>query len=620
MGGAEGAQKGQDQVTQARKRSARRHLIEDYALLGDTQTAALVSKKGSLDWMCVPRFDSPACFAAIVGDDAHGTWTLHPACEVQRIERCYRPDTLVLETTLHTKQGVVRIVDFMPFREGDHPSVVRIVEGVAGDVPMQMRLSPRCDYGSVVPLLTSVADGVHHFIAGPDALRLDTQVDCTHDDAGVVAEFLVKADERMPFTLAWWPAHHESPPRVDPIEHLVETEKHWRKWVSQCTYEGPWRDEIVRSIMTLKALTYKPSGGIVAAPTTSLPELIGGVRNWDYRYSWLRDGAWSLLALVRTGFTNEALAFRDWLLRAVAGDPAKVKIMYGLRGERRIGESEMDWLPGYENSGPVRLGNGAHGQLQLDVFGELLGVLWVSLRANLPPSREMWKLGDSMLAFLETKWREPDEGIWEIRGQPRHFTHSKLMAWQAFRLAAAIARKYELPGPIDQWERSAAELREWILKEGYCEEKNAFTQYLGGKALDAALLGLPNFRFLPDDDPRVSGTIDAIVKELGNGDFVYRYELCEDDAHVDGLPGGEGAFFGLSFMLVDALTRIGRLDDAKALFERLLALSNDVGLYAEEYCPHDKRFLGNFPQALTHTGLVNAGVTLARALAKREGG
>lgn len=598
--------------------------ISDYALLGDTHTAALVSKQGSIDWLCAPDFDSGACFAALLGTKEHGTWTLCPVGTVRSIERRYIPETLILETTLKTDDGAVRLVEFMPCRSGKDAKLVRMVEGIEGRVEMAMLLTPSFDYGSIQPWIEPGPPGCYDFVAGPDALRFfgesigGAPLPCTQEAGRVESRFFVAGGDRVALTLEWYPSDAPAPERLDTPVAQSETLAYWRKWASQYSYNGRFRDPILRSVITLKALTYAPTGAIVAAPTTSLPELIGGERNWDYRYSWLRDGAWTLLALLRTGFRDEAEAFRDWLYRAVAGDPARVKIMYGIRGERRLDERILEWLPGFADSPPVRIGNGAHGQVQLDVFGELIASVWAGLRAGVTPHPRSEQIMIHFLQYLEDNWDRTDEGIWEIRGPARHFTHSKIMAWQAFRLGAQMARTLGWNVDPARWEAKAEAVRERVLKEGYNEDKGAFVQYFGGTALDASLLGLPNSRFLPGDDPRVASTVDAIHRELGDGDFVYRYELETGEAHVDGLAGGEGAFLGLSFVRVDALCRIGRLDDAQSLYERLLLVANDVGLYSEEYDPATQSFLGNFPQALSHTALVNAGLTLDRALTKQR--
>ncbi len=578
--------------------------IEDYALIGDTHTAALVGRDGSVDWWCVPRFDSGAVFAAMLGDREHGRWLLAPAGGLRSTERRYVGDTLVLETTHTTDEGVVRVTDFMPVR--DHAvQMVRIVEGVSGRVPMYMDLRIRFDYGSIVPWVRT-DDGRLRALAGPDALVLTTPVRWSGADLATVSEFVVSAGERVPFVLAWYPSHEEAPTGGDADALHAETLAWWEEWTRHATCSPDTRGLIMRSLITLKALTYAPTGGIVAAPTTSLPEWIGSVRNWDYRYCWLRDSVLALNALIIGGFTSEAHAWRDWLLRAVAGDPADLQIMYGVQGERRLTEFEVPWLPGYENSAPVRVGNAASGQFQIDVYGETLGSLH-TMRVLFPPDHHdtasSWPIETALLEYLEGNWHEPDDGIWEVRGGRQHFTHSKVMAWLAFRVAIDSAERFDLPAPIDRWRTARDQIHRLVCDEGFDAELNSFTQSFGSRQLDGALLQLAPVGFLPARDPRIVGTVAAIERELLHEGLVLRYR---SDATADGLPAGEGVFLPCSFWLVDNYVLLGRQRDAQVLFDRLAGLANDVGLLAEEYDPAGQRMLGNFPQAFTHLALVRA--------------
>lgn len=584
--------------------------IEDYALIGDTQTAALVGKDGSIDWLCVPRFDSGAVFAALLGGPEHGRWQLAPAGGLQRVERRYRDDTLVLETTFHTDDGVIRLVDCMPIR-GRTVDIVRVVEGVSGRVPVHMELVIRFDYGSIVPWVGRTADGLAA-VAGPDAMYLHSPVHTHGAGKTTVADFVVEAGDHVPFLLAYH-ASHEPPPReVDAVRAVKETVRWWHHWSGQCTYDGDWRDAVMRSLITLKALTYAPTGGIVAAPTTSLPEWIGSVRNWDYRYCWLRDSVLTLFALTVGGYHDEALAWRDWLLRAAAGDPDDLQIMYGPAGERRLSEYTVDWLPGYEGSPPVRVGNAASEQFQLDVYGETLATLYRTRRLipDAGAHRDSWGLELALLEFLEGAWRRPDDGIWEVRGPRQHFTHSKGMAWLAFDRGVRNVEEFGLEGPVERWRAMREEIHTQICTEGFDPELGAFTQAYGSKKLDASVLMLPMVGFLPAEDERVRGTVAAIERTLLRDGFVTRYETSPG-GEVDGLPAGEGAFLPCSFWLADNLELLGRGDEARALFERLVGLSNDVGLLAEEYDPAAKRQLGNFPQAFTHVCLVNTAAHLS---------
>jgi GH15 family glucan-1,4-alpha-glucosidase len=589
--------------------------IEDYGVVGDTHTAALIGRDGSVDWVCFPRFDSGACFAALLGDERHGRWLLAPAGGVRRVSRRYRPGTLVLETDFETEDGSVRIVDCMPPRQ-KHPQLVRIVEGLAGRVPMRMQLVVRFEYGSIVPWV-SRRGSLLSAVAGPDALTLRSPVETHGRDLTTVAEFAVAAGESVPFALAWHVSHERAPRAIDPHRAVAETEAWWREWSGRCSYRGEWRDAVEGSLIVLKALTYAPTGGILAAATTSLPEQLGGVRNWDYRYCWVRDATFALYALMVAGYTAEARAWRDWLVRAVAGHPEQMQIMYGVAGERRLSELELDWLPGYEGSTPVRIGNGASTQYQLDVYGELMDALHQSRRAGLPTHPTAWHVQRVLLDFLESGWREPDDGIWEVRGPRRHFTHSKVMAWVALDRAVKGVEQFGLAGPVGRWRGLRDEIHAEVCRQGYDPERNTFTQYYGSRELDASLLMIPLVGFLPPSDPRVAGTVEAIQRELLHDGFVHRYSTSTG---VDGLPAGEAAFLACSFWLADNLTLLGRRRGARRLFERILALRNDLGLLSEEYDPAARRLVGNFPQALSHVGLVNtaSNLTTARGPAERR--
>lgn len=577
--------------------------IEDYAFLSDTQTGALVSRHGCIDWLCFPRFDSGACFAALLGDEKNGSWRFTPAGEVTATRRRYRGETLILETELDTAEGTVRLIDFMPPR-GEAPDIVRIVEGVAGSVQLRMTLTIRFDYGDVVPWVRKAHGGLEA-IAGPDALILHTPIETHGEDLTTVAEFTVAAGERVPFVLTWFPSH-QKPPREVHAEHaLRDTERYWTEWAGRCSLGGEWREAIVRSLVTLKGLTYAPTGGIVAALTTSLPEGIGGVRNWDYRYCWVRDATFTLVSLMSAGYLDEARSWRQWLLRAVAGSPAQMQIMYGVRGERRLNEIELPWLAGYEGSRPVRIGNGAAGQFQLDVYGEVLGSMYRADRAGIKSSEADWRLLVALLEFLETKWEQPDHGIWEIRGKPQHFTQSKMMAWLAFDRAVKMVEECGCGATdsVERWRTVRDKIHAQVCERGYNAKVKAFTQYYGSDELDASVLMMAHIEFLPTSDERLRTTVEAIERELVQDGFVLRYR--PEKENVDGLPGTEGVFLLCSFWLADCLHLIGRKQDARALFERLLALRNDVGLLSEEYDPLAKRMLGNFPQAFSHVALVN---------------
>ncbi|MEU3146005.1 MULTISPECIES: glycoside hydrolase family 15 protein [unclassified Streptomyces] len=585
------------------------HAIEDYALIGDEQTAALVGADGSVDWLCLPRFDSGACFARLLGDENNGHWRIAPVGAERCTRRAYRPDTLVLDTEWETDEGLVRVTDLMPQRDRA-PDLVRIVEGVRGEVTVRSTLRLRFDYGSVVPWIRRT-DGHRVAVAGPDSvwLRMEPEVRSWGEDRTTYCEFTVAPGEQVAFVLTWHPSHEPRPPLVDPYASLRHSIEDWRAWASHCRYDGPHRDEVVRSLITLKALTYSPTGGIVAAPTTSLPEELGGVRNWDYRYCWLRDSTMTLSALLAAGYQEEAEAWRNWLLRAVAGDPGDLQIMYGVAGERRLPEYELPWLSGFGGSTPVRIGNDAVGQLQLDVYGEVVDTLALARRSGLSPRPDVWALQTVLLDFLRSAWRLPDEGLWEVRGGRRHFVHSKVMVWVAAdRSVRALEEDPGLEGDLDSWRALRDEVHREVCEKGYDPARNTFTQYYGSRELDASLLLIPRTGFLPPDDPRVVGTIDAIRAELGPDGFVRRYTA--DGAGVDGLPGVEGTFLVCSFWLADALHMTGRTEEAHELFERLMGLANDVGLLAEEYDPAGGRLLGNFPQAFSHIGLVNTALTL----------
>jgi GH15 family glucan-1,4-alpha-glucosidase len=591
-------------------------LIEDYALLGDLQSAALVSREGCIDWLCLPRFDSDACFASLLGTPENGHWKLQPAGEFRSTGRRYRGDTLVLETELETATGAVRLIDFMPPRE-TKPDVVRIVEGIRGRVEMHMELVVRFVYGSVVPWVRNL-DGALVAIAGPDLVTLRTPVELVGRNLRTYASFSVAEGDRVPFVFTWCPSHEALPEAIDPEQALQDTLTFWEEWAARCTAVEPWDAAVRRSLVTLKALTYAPTGGIVAAPTTSLPEALGGVRNWDYRYCWLRDATLTLLAFVRAGYTEEAGAWRDWLLRAIAGSPDELQVMYGVAGERRLTELELPWLEGYESSRPVRVGNGASDQLQLDVHGEVVDALYQARRQGLVASDDAWALATKTLDWLESGWREPDEGIWEVRGPRRHFTHSKVMAWVAFDRAVKTVTGLGRDGNVDRWRATRRAIREEILSSGFNAELGSFVQYFGSDRLDASLLLIPLVGFLPADDPRVVGTVAAVERGLMRDGLVERYRADDENVGVDGLPPGEGVFLACSFWLAAVLAQQGRLDHAIELFERLLSLRNDLGLLSEEYDPERGRLVGNFPQAFTHLTLVETAFTLARQVERRD--
>ncbi|MER6528081.1 glycoside hydrolase family 15 protein [Streptomyces sp. NPDC001508] len=583
--------------------------IEDYALISDEQTAALVGTDGSIDWLCLPRFDSGACFARLLGDEENGHWRIAPVDADSCTRRGYRPDTLVLDTEWDTPEGTVRVTDLMPQRERA-PELIRIVEGVSGRVTVHSTLRLRFDYGSIIPWMRR-SGGHRVAVAGPDSvwLRSEPEVRTWGKDFGTHSEFSVAEGEKIAFVLTWHPSHEPRPGLVDPYQALSSSVRDWRRWAARCRYDGPHRDAVVRSLITLKALTYRPTGGIVAAATTSLPEELGGVRNWDYRYCWLRDSTLTLGALLSAGYHKEAGAWRDWLLRAVAGDPADLQIMYGVAGERRLPEFEVPWLSGFAGSAPVRIGNGAVNQLQLDVYGEVMDSLWLARRSGLSPKPHMWSMQNILLEWLRAHWQQPDEGLWEVRGGRRHFVHSKVMVWVAADRAVRTLEEYpDLPGDKAGWRALRDEVHREVCEKGYDPDRNTFTQYYGSRELDAALLLIPRAGFLPPDDPRVIGTVDAVRAELGRDGFVQRYAGADDG--IDGLPGREGVFLACSFWLADALHLTGRTAQARRLFERLVGIANDVGLLSEEYDPAAGRQLGNFPQAFSHIALVNTALVL----------
>src|SRR5438094_1106086 len=588
--------------------------IEDYAFLSDTQTGALVSRDGCVDWLCLPRFDSGACFASLLGNTENGHWRFFPEEEVQMTRRRYRGDTLILETELETKDGAVRLIDFMPPR-GENPDIIRIIEGLRGEVQMHMELVIRFDYGQVIPWVRKRKEaGDLEAIAGPDGLILRTPIETRGEDLTTVAEFTVAKGDRVPFVLTWFASHLDPPKTVNADHALRDTEMFWAKWTKQFKRENRWRDAVMRSLIVLKGLTYAPTGGLVAALTTSLPERIGGVRNWDYRYCWLRDAALILLVLMRAGYRDEAESWRQWLLRAIAGSPAQMQTIYGVRGERRLDEHEIPWLPGYENSRPVRIGNAASNQFQLDVYGEVLAAMWQADRAGIKMTEPDWALMIELVKFLESHWQKPDDGIWEVRGGPQHFTHSKMMAWLAFDCAIKLVEDCGCAASENhhRWHKIRDQIRAEVCERGYNTKKKAFTQVYGSDALDASLLTMPLVGFLSATDERVRNTVEAIERELMEDGFVVRYR--PEECGVDGLPGREGVFIPCSFWLVACWHLLDRKKEARELFERLLDVRNDLGLLSEEYDPRDKRQLGNFPQAFSHVALVSC----ARILADEE--
>jgi GH15 family glucan-1,4-alpha-glucosidase len=574
--------------------------IEKYALIGDCHTAALVGADGSIDWLCFPRFDSAACFAALLGGPEHGRWLLAPAGKVKSVRRSYMDDSLILQTDFQTQRGSVRVIDFMPLSD-ERWDVVRIVQGLSGRVRLRMELIVRFDYGSIIPWARRVG-GVLAITGGPDTLEFSSSVPIEGENLKTVAEFSVGKGESESFVLNYRPTHFATRSAVNAGKALKKTASHWHRWSRRCRYRGRWAPAVLRSLLTLKALTYKPTGGMVAAPTTSLPERLGSVRNWDYRYCWLRDAAFTLNALLLAGYSTEAAEWRGWLLNAIAGSPDDLHIVYGVTGVRRLDEIELSWLPGYQGSKPVRVGNAASNQYQLDVYGEIMDSLHLARAADLEPHPEAWPVQIALLKFLESHWDKPDEGLWEVRGLPRHFTHSKIMAWVAFDRAIKDAENEGLAGPIEVWRRLRDTIHAQVCEMGFDAANNTFIQSYGTKFLDASLLLIPQVGFLPPDDPRVIGTIVAVERYLMVEGLVMRYSTATD---VDALPAGEGAFLACSFWLADSYVLTGRRAEAEALFERLLGLGNDVGLFSEEYDPRSGRMLGNFPQALTHMALVN---------------
>jgi GH15 family glucan-1,4-alpha-glucosidase len=584
--------------------------IEDYAIIGNTHTAALVSRGGSIDWLCLPRFDAESVFAALLGEPKHGRWLLAPVDSIVSTKRKYRGETGILETTFETAEGSVTVVDFMPMHETEtQVDVIRLVCGTKGRVHMHTEIALRFDYGRSIPWVRQHFGGPSA-VAGPNAIQFVTPVQLHGTrDLITVGDFTVHEGQVVPFTMSWYPSHNRSFNYRDPHDALLGTENRWHDWSSHCNISGAWREPVIRSLITLKMLTYGPTGGIVAAATTSLPEQLGGVRNWDYRFCWIRDATLTLYALLSSGYRSEARAWREWLLRAAAGHPSEMQIMYGLAGERRLTEFEIDWLPGYADSRPVRIGNAAFAQVQLDVYGELMDALYAGHRYGLEASAFAWNLQRKLLEFLEKAWTQPDEGIWEVRGTKRHFTFSKMMAWVAFDRGIKSVEQYGCDGPVDHWRKVRDRIAAEILEKGYDPKRNTFVQYYGSQEVDASLLLTPQLGFLPPQDPRVRGTIEAIEHDLCVDGLVYRYPTRPE---TDGLPAGEGVFLACSFWLANSLALIGRRHDAVALFERLLTLRNDVGLLAEEYDPRARRLLGNFPQAFSHVGIINTATNLAR--------
>jgi GH15 family glucan-1,4-alpha-glucosidase len=588
-----------------RRRSTR---IEDYGLLSNLHTAALVSRDGSVDWLCLPRFDSPACFAAILGGPEHGRWVIAPSGEPRRVERRYLPETLVLETTFETDDGAVRLLDFMPPGRDD-TVLARIVEGLEGEVEISTELVLRFEYGSVVPWMRR-RDGTWLAVVGPDAVRIESAIELKGEDFTSVGSTTVAAGERLAFALTWFASHGEPPAPMEADAALEETEEFWRDWSARCTYDGEWAEPVRSSLRALKGLIYEPTGGIVAAATTSLPEWPGSSRNWDYRYCWLRDATLTLVALLDSGYLDEARAWREWLFRAAAGRPVDLQIMYGVAGERRLAEYEAEWLPGYEGSTPVRVGNAASEQMQLDVYGEIIDAFTTARTHGLEASDHAWQLSVNLLEFLEEAWRKPDSGLWEVRGPSRHFTHSKVMAWVAFDRALLTSERWGRDGPVDRWRSIRDEIHADVCLNGFDAELGSFVQSYGSKRLDASLLLIPLVGFLPAEDERVVGTIDTIGRSLARDGLIARYEADEENVRVDGLPPGEGVFLPCSFWYAADLALLGRLDEARALYERLLGLRNDLGLISEEYDPEAGRMLGNFPQAFTHLAIVRCAYVL----------
>jgi GH15 family glucan-1,4-alpha-glucosidase len=588
--------------------------IEDYALIGDCETAALVGRDGSIDWLCWPRFDSAACFAALLGTPDHGRWRIAATGADIRVSRRYRENTLILETELETSEGAVTLIDFMPMRAAGS-DVVRMVVGRRGHVALEMELVLRFDYGDAMPWVSRMSESTMSAVAGPDMVVLHTSVPVRRENHKLVSRFTVNGGETVSFVLTYSASHLPLPRPADPPRALADTEGFWRDWASRCTYHGDWPEAVMRSLITLKALTYAPTGGLVAAPTTSLPEWIAGPRNWDYRYCWLRDATLTLLTLLDAGYHAEARAWRDWFLRAVAGNPSHLQMLYGIAGERRVAEWQVEWLPGYEGSTPVRIGNAAASQLQLDVYGEVMDALYQARRGGLAASEAGWTLQKALIEQLEAIWEEPDEGIWEVRSSRQHFTHSKVMAWVALDRTIRSAEEFGLEGPLPHWRALRNRIHDEVCRNGFNPAVGAFVQSYGSSILDASLLFIPLVGFLPPEDPRVRGTVDAIERHLTVDGFVLRY----DTRHArDGLPPGEGAFLACSFWLADNMVLQGRTEDARRLFDRLLGLCNDVGLLAEEYDPAAGRQLGNFPQALSHLALIGTALNLSRGAKPME--
>ncbi len=588
-------------------------LIEDYALIGNNATTALVGRNGSIDWLGFPRFDSAACFAALLGSEENGHWTIAPKAERPTVTRRYRQGTLVLETEFSTSEGAVVLIDCMD-RRGDHQDVIRLVRGLRGRVRMQMELAIRFEYGTVIPWASRMEDGRLRAVAGADQIIFATPINLRGEDLRTRADFEVEEGQTVPFVLTWSDSFGPTPSPLDGETAIGNVTHAWEKWSAKHHLKGPYREAVLRSLITLKALTHHRTGGIVAAATTSLPEEIGGVRNWDYRFCWLRDSTFTLYALMEAGFTDEAKAWRDWLLRAVAGSPEQMQIMYGVAGERRLTEFELPELPGYEGSQPVRIGNAASEQLQLDVYGEVLDSFYQARRIGLEKLEAGWNLERALVSHLENIWMKPDDGIWEIRGKRRHFVHSKVMAWVAVDRAVRTMQEFHEEGPLDRWIKLRADIHDEVCRFGFSKELNSFVQYFGGKDLDASLLMLPLVGFLPPEDPRIQGTVAAIEKGLMNNGFVARYNTNKS---VDGLSGDEGVFLACSFWLVDNYVLQHRMDEARALFDRLLAVRNDVGLLSEEFDPKEGRQLGNFPQAFSHLALVNSAHNLSATLEEK---
>jgi GH15 family glucan-1,4-alpha-glucosidase len=582
--------------------------IEDYALIGNRATAALVGSNGSIDWLGFPRFDSPACFAALLGTPDNGRWLIAPRSENAEVTRRYREGTLILETEFRTPEGTALIIDFMQ-RRGRVHDVFRLVRGLKGAVPMRMELCIRFEYGDIVPWVVSLADGRLRAVAGPDRLILQTPVANHGEDFRTVSEFLIREGQEIPFTLTWNESYHAVPDSPDLKVSLADVEREWKEWSARCDVEGEYRGAVLRSLITLRGLEDCDTGGIVASPTTSLPEIIGGPRNWDYRYCWLRDSTFTLYALMESGYKEEAREWRRWLMRAIAGVPDRMQIMYGLGGERRLSEYELPHLSGYENSTPVRIGNEAAAQLQLDVFGEVLDSLYQARRSGLVAGNDLWDMEVALAKHIAQVWREPDEGIWEVRGGARHFTWSKVMCWVAFDRIVRTMEEFGAPGDINEFQRLREEVRHDVETKGFDPALNSFVQSFGSEQLDATLLLIPIVGFLRIDDPRVTGTVEAIERHLLRDGLVQRYDPA---ANIDGLPGREGVFLACSFWLVDVYVLQGRQQEARRLFDRLLSLRNDAGLLSEEYDPESKRLLGNFPQAFSHVALVNSALNLSR--------